>query len=78
MSSVAKEASMTRQHRKAAALLTVRAALVFAISLMVGLVAGALVFWTASSVPMSLLTVGGATGGAIRLFHSIVDEGHDR
>ena len=53
-------------------LLTVRAALVFLAALVVGVLAVALSLLSGASVPAAVLLGGGATGGALLLFHTII------
>jgi hypothetical protein len=53
-------------------LLTVRAALIFLAALVVGVLAVALSVLSGTSVPAAVLLGGGATGGALLLFHTII------
>jgi hypothetical protein len=53
-------------------LLTVRAAVVLLLALVVGVLAGVLSFLAEHSVPAAVLWGGGAAGGALMLFHSII------
>jgi hypothetical protein len=53
-------------------LLTVRAAVVLLLALVVGVLAGVLSFLVDHSVPSAVLWGGGAAGGALMLFHSII------
>lgn len=54
-------------------LLTVRAALVLLTAIVVGLVAGALGYLANHDVPTATMIGGGAAGGAIMLFHTVLD-----
>jgi hypothetical protein len=53
-------------------LLTVRTAVVLTLGLIIGLAAGALGYLAQRDVPTALLIAGGATGGALALFHSLL------
>lgn len=53
-------------------LLTVRAALVLLMASIVGLVAGGLAYLGEHDVPASVLVGGGAAGGALLLFHTLL------
>ena len=53
-------------------LLTVRAAVVLLIALVVGLVAGTLGLLAYRDVPAAVLVGGGAAGGALLLFHGLL------
>jgi hypothetical protein len=53
-------------------LLTVRAAVVLLIALFIGVIAGALAYLVDHSVPSAVLWGGGATGGALLLFHTLI------
>jgi len=53
-------------------LLTVRAALVLLLALVVGVLAGGLSYLTDHSVSGAALWGGGAAGGALLLFHTII------
>ena len=53
-------------------LLTVRTAVVLLLALVVGLLAGALSYLSNRSVPVAALVGGGASGGALVLFHTII------
>jgi hypothetical protein len=55
-------------------LLTVRAALILLTAIVVGLVAGALSYLANHNVPTATLIGGGAAGGAIMLFHTVLDQ----
>jgi hypothetical protein len=54
------------------ALLTVRAALILLLALVVGISAGILSYLTDRSVAGAVLLGGGATGGALLLFHTLI------
>ena len=53
-------------------LLTVRAAVILLLALLVGITAGLLTYLADSSVPGAVLAGGGATGAAIALFNTII------
>lgn len=53
-------------------LLTVRAALVLLIALVIGLIAGVLGYLSNHDVPAAALMGGGAAGGALILFHVLL------
>ena len=53
-------------------LLTVRAALILLLALVVGVLAGGLSYLTDHSVPHAVLWGGGAAGGALLLFHTVI------
>jgi hypothetical protein len=53
-------------------LLTVRAAVVLLIALVVGIAAGGLSYLAEHSLPSAVLWGGGAAGGALLLFHTII------
>ncbi|GAA3945479.1 hypothetical protein Aau02nite_77820 [Amorphoplanes auranticolor] len=55
-----------------APLLTVRAAVILLLAAVVGVVAGVLSYQVDKSLPGAALWGGGAAGGAVALFHSIV------
>jgi hypothetical protein len=52
--------------------LTVRAAVVLLIAVVVGLVAGAVGFFAYRDFPTAVLVGGGAAGGALVLFHGLL------
>lgn len=54
-------------------LLSVRAALVLLIAIVVGLVAGILGYFTNREIATAVLIGGGAAGGALALFHTLLD-----
>ena len=54
-------------------LLTVRAAVVLLLALVVGLLAGGLAYLADHSLPAAVLVAGGAAGGALLLFHKVID-----
>ncbi|RZT75459.1 hypothetical protein EV383_6199 [Pseudonocardia sediminis] len=54
-------------------LLPVRTAVVFLIAALVGLVAGGLGFLAYHDVPAALLVAGASAGGALALFHRLLD-----
>jgi hypothetical protein len=54
-------------------LLTVRAALVLLIAIVVGLVAGVLGYFATSAIANAALIGGGAAGAALALFHTVLD-----
>jgi len=53
-------------------LFTVRAALVLLLAIVVGLIAGILAYLANRSVPAAVLVGGGATGGAVLLFNTLI------
>jgi hypothetical protein len=53
-------------------LLTVRATVIFLLALLVGTVAAVLAYLAYHSTPGAILTGGGATGGAILLFNTVI------
>jgi hypothetical protein len=53
-------------------LLTVRAALILLGAFVVGVLAGLLSYQSSPSVPAAVLLGGGATGGALLLFHTVI------
>ena len=55
-----------------APLLTVRAAVVLLTALIVGVLAGGLAYLVDHSVPAAVLWGGGAAGGAVLLFHTVI------
>nr|WP_258545140.1 hypothetical protein [Micromonospora provocatoris] len=54
-------------------LLTVRAAVILLLALVIGVLAGALSYLAQGSVPAAILVGGGAAGAALLLFHTIID-----
>jgi hypothetical protein len=54
-------------------LLSVRAALVLLIAVMVGLVAGILAYFAYGGIATAALIGGGACGGALALVHTLLD-----
>ena len=54
-------------------LLSVRAALVLLISVMVGLIAGVLAYFAYGGIAMAALVGGGSGGGALALAHAVLD-----
>ncbi|MGH3671769.1 MAG: hypothetical protein ACRDSH_14220 [Pseudonocardiaceae bacterium] len=54
-------------------LLSVRAALILLISIVVGLVAGVLGYFANGEIATAVLIGGGAAGGALGLFHTLLD-----
>lgn len=54
-------------------LLTVRAAVVLLLALVVGVLAGGLAYLTDHSVPRAVLWGGSAAAGALLLFHTVID-----
>ena len=54
-------------------LLSVRAALVLLIAIVVGLVAGTLGYFANGGVATAVLVGGSAAGGALALFHTLLD-----
>lgn len=58
-----------------APLLTIRAAVILLLALVIGVLAGFLSYQTDSSLPGAVLWGGGAAGTGIVLFHSIVGRG---
>jgi len=54
-------------------LLTVRAAVLLLLAFVIGVIAGVLSYLADHSVPSAVLWGGGAAGGAIVLFHQLVD-----
>lgn len=54
-------------------LLTVRAAVVLLIAVVVGIVAGVLGFFATAGLSGAILVGGCAAGGALALFHSLLD-----
>jgi len=54
-------------------LLTVRAAVVLLLASIIGLIAGGLTYVGDHSLPGAVLVGGGAAGGALLLFHTIID-----
>lgn len=70
---------MSTHHREdpsstpAKPLLTVRAALVLLLAIVVGVLAGVLAGLGGNTIPAAVLVGGCATGGALLLFHSIFD-----
>lgn len=54
-------------------LLSVRAAVVLLLALVVGLLVGGLSYLTDHSVPHAVLWGGSAAGGALLLFHTVID-----
>jgi hypothetical protein len=55
-----------------APLLTIRSAVILLTALLVGVTAGFLSYQAEGSLPGAVLWGGGATGGAIMLFHGVV------
>ncbi|WP_435972044.1 hypothetical protein [Streptomyces sp. Qhu_M48] len=55
------------------ALLSLRAALVFVLSLLVAAVAGGLTYLSTHRVPDALIAAGVAAGGAVALFGTIIE-----
>jgi len=55
-------------------ILTTRAAVVLLLAVVAGLMAGALSYLADGSLPSAVLMGGGATGGALLLFHKIVEQ----
>ena len=53
-------------------LLTVRAALILMSAIFAGVLAGILAYLSQPSVPAAVLWGGGAAGGALALFHSVI------
>jgi len=53
-------------------LLTVRAAVVLLTALIIGVIAGCLAYLAEHSAPSAVLWGGGAAGGALLLFHTII------
>jgi hypothetical protein len=53
-------------------LLTVRAAVILLLALVVGVLAGGLSYLTDHSVPGAVLWGGSAAGGAMLLFHTVI------
>ncbi|MEU5549036.1 hypothetical protein ABZ738_04635 [Micromonospora sp. NPDC047793] len=53
-------------------LLTVRAAVVLLIALIIGVIASCLAYLADNSVPSAVLCGGGAAGGSLLLFHTII------
>ena len=53
-------------------LLSERAALLLTLALLVGLIAGTLSYLADNSLPAAALWGGGAAGGALALFHSLI------
>ncbi len=53
-------------------LLTVRAAVVLLLALVVGLLAGGLSYLMGHSLPSAVLSGGGAAGAGLMLFHSVI------
>ncbi|OHV27825.1 MULTISPECIES: hypothetical protein [Pseudofrankia] len=53
-------------------LLTVRAALVMLLALVVGVLAGGLSYLADPSLPSAILVGGGAAGGGLLLFHAVI------
>jgi hypothetical protein len=53
-------------------LLTVRAAVIFLLALLAGTVATVLTYLDSHSVPDAFLAGGGAVGGAVLLFNSVI------
>jgi hypothetical protein len=53
-------------------LLTVRAAVVLILALIIGVIAGVLAYLVDRSVPSAVLWGGGAAGGALLLFHTVI------
>lgn len=53
-------------------LLTVRAAVLLLLALVVGVLAGGLSYLADHSVPSAVLWGGGAAGGALALFHTLI------
>lgn len=64
---------MTQSTPDSGALLSVRAAVVLLLAFVVGVIAGGLAYLADRSVPTAVLAGGGAAGGALVLFHSIID-----
>ncbi|ROO86926.1 hypothetical protein EDD29_4510 [Actinocorallia herbida] len=64
--------------RPAEPLLTVRAALILGLALIVGGTAGALAVWAGGALPEALLTAGAAAAGTISLLHQIIGNDTDR
>jgi hypothetical protein len=54
-------------------LLTVRAALILLIAAVIGLVAGTLGYFANGGLATAALVGGGAAGGALALFHALLD-----
>jgi hypothetical protein len=54
-------------------LLTVRAAVVLLLAVVVGLLTGGLAHLADHSLPAAVLVAGGAAGGALLLFHTVID-----
>jgi hypothetical protein len=54
-------------------LLSVRAALILLIAIVVGLIAGVLGYFANEGIATAVLIGGGGAGGALALFHSLLD-----
>ena len=54
-------------------LLTIRAALILLIAVVAGLVAGVLGYFAHGEIATAVLVGGGAGGGALALFHTLLD-----
>ncbi|MGW2703853.1 hypothetical protein [Streptomyces sp. NPDC001340] len=54
-------------------LLTLRSALVLALSLLVAVAAAGLTYWSTRSLPQALIAAGIAAGGALVLFNTIIE-----
>ncbi|GII64652.1 hypothetical protein Skr01_47370 [Sphaerisporangium krabiense] len=65
---------MNRPARSTSPLLTVRAALIFGLSLIFGAAAGALTYWATRSAAGAFLGTGAATGGTIGLLNQIISD----
>jgi hypothetical protein len=55
-------------------LLTVRAALILGLSLIVGAAAGALTYWATGSVAEAMLAAGTATAGSTDLLNQVISD----
>lgn len=56
-------------------LLTLRAAVILLLAVVIGVIAGVLAYLSGSTVPGAALVDGGASGGAILLFHTVIGPG---
>lgn len=54
-------------------LLSIRAALILLIAIVIGLVAGILGYFVNASIAAAVLVGGGGAGGALALFHTLLD-----
>jgi hypothetical protein len=64
---------MTPQTPGRGSLLTVRAAVILLLALVIGVLAGGLAYLAQGSVPAAVLVGGSAAGGSLLLFHTIID-----